>query len=101
MDDAKTAQARAIFLGLQQGKIDRSLFTSNANFYFSDEALGDFKVSLAPLGAPESFKQTRSRLRGGMTGRSYDAKFADQTLRVWTYEMPDGKLEQFQVAMKE
>jgi len=100
-DDAKTAQARAIFTGLQQGRIDRSLFTSNANFYFSDEALGDFKVSLGPLGAPESFEQTRSRLRGGMTGRRYEAKFADKTLRVSTYEMPDGKLEQFQVAVKE
>ena len=82
-DDAKTAQARAIFTGLQQGRIDRSLFTSNANFYFSDEALGDFKASLGPLGAPESFEQTRSRLRGGMTGRRYEAKFADRTLRVW------------------
>jgi uncharacterized protein YbaA (DUF1428 family) len=36
-----------------------------------------------------------------MTGRSYDAKFADRTLRVWTDEVPDDKLEQFQVAVKE
>jgi hypothetical protein len=36
-----------------------------------------------------------------MTGRSYDAKFADRSLRVWTYEMPDGKLDQYQVAVKE
>ena len=100
-DEAKTAQARAIFMGLQQGKIDRSLFTSNANFYFSDEALGDFKASLGPLGAPESFEQTRSLLRGGMTGRRYEAKFGKQTLRVSTYEMPDGKIEQFQVAAKD
>ena len=100
-DDARTAQARAIFDGLQQGRLDRGLFTSNANFYFSEEALGDFKASLGPLGAPTEFKQTRRWLRGGMTGRSYDAKFADRTLRVWTYEMPDGKLEQFQVAVKE
>ena len=26
------------------------------------------------------------------------AKFAKQSLRVWTYEMPDGKLEQYQVS---
>ena len=100
-DDAKTAQARAIFVGLQQGRIDRSLFTPDANFYFSDEALGDFKASLGPLGAPESFEQTRSRLRGGMTGRRYEAKFGKRTLRVSTYEMPDGKIEQFQVAAKD
>ena len=100
-DDAKTAQARAIFDGLQQGRLDRSLFTANANSYFTQQAIDDFRSSLAPLGAPSEFKQARTWLRGGMTGRSYDAKFADRTLRVWTYEMPDGKLEQFQVAVKE
>ena len=100
-DDAKTAQARAIFDGLQQGRFDRSLFTDDANFYFSDVAIADFKASLGPLGAPTEFKQKRHWLRGGMTGRSYEAKFADKTLRVWTYEMPDGKLEQYQVAVTE
>jgi D-alanyl-D-alanine carboxypeptidase len=100
-DDARTAQARAIFEGLQQGQLDRRLFTANALSYFSDDAIADFKASLAPLGAPTEFKQARHWLRGGMAGRSYDAKFADRTLRVWTYEMPDGKLEQFQVAVKE
>ena len=100
-DDAKTAQARAIFDGLQQGRLDRSLFTDDANFYFSDVAIADFKASLGPLGAPTEFKQKRHWLRGGMTGRSYEAKFADKTLRVWTYEMPDGKLEQYQVAVTE
>jgi len=100
-DSAKTAQARAIFVGLQQGRLDRSLLTSNANFYFSERAIADFKASLGPLGAPTEFKLTRVWLRGGMTGRSYDAKYADRTLRAWTYEMPDGKLEQFQVAVKE
>jgi D-alanyl-D-alanine carboxypeptidase len=100
-EDAKTAQARAIFDELQQGRIDRSLFTDNANFYFSDVAIADFKSSLAPLGAPTEFKQKRHWLRGGMTGRSYEARFPDKTLRVWTYEMPDGKLEQYQVAVTE
>jgi len=100
-EDAKTAQARAIFDELQQGRLDRSLFTDDANFYFSEVAIADFKASLAPLGAPSQFKQKRHWLRGGMTGRSYEAKFADRTLRVWTYEMPDGKLEQYQVAVTE
>jgi len=99
-DAAATARARAIFTGLQQGELDRSQFTGNANFYFSEQAITDFHSSLAPLGAPTEFRQTRRWLRGGMTGRSYDAKFDDRTLRVWTYEMPDGKLEQFQVAVK-
>ena len=96
--ESRTAQAKAIFEGLQRGTIDRSLFTSNANFYFSDQALKDFQSSLGPLGAPTSFVQTRTALRGGMTYRSYRVTFPNRTLRVWTYEMPDGKLEQYQVA---
>src|SRR5437868_4693211 len=96
--ESRTAQAKAIFEGLQKGTIDRSLFTSNANFYFSDQALKDFQSSLGSLGAPTGFVQTRTALRGGMTYRSYRVTFPNQTIRVWTYEMPDGKLEQYQVA---
>jgi D-alanyl-D-alanine carboxypeptidase len=95
---SRTAQARGIFDGLQRGTVDRSLFTSNANAYFSDQALKDFQVSLAPLGTPTGFVQTRQSLRGGMTGRSYRVTFPNRVLRVWTFEMPDGKLEQYQVA---
>ena len=96
--DSRTAQAKAIFEGLQKGTIDRSLFTSNANFYFSDQALKDFQSSLGPLGTPTAFVQTRTALRGGMTYRNYRVTFPNRTIRVWTYEMPDGKLEQYQVA---
>jgi CubicO group peptidase (beta-lactamase class C family) len=97
VDEARTAQARRIFAGLQQGRIDRSLFSPNANAYFSELALGDFRASLAPLGEPGSFTHQRTWLRGGMTGRSYVAAFAGRKLRVWTYERPDGRLEQYQV----
>ncbi len=91
-------QARKIFSGLQQGTIDRTLFTSNANSYFSAQALQDFAAGLAPLGAPQEFTQVRRGLRGGMTLRVYRIRFAQKTLRAWTYEMPDGKLEQYQIA---
>ena len=96
--ESRTAQARAIFDGLARGTIDRSLFTSNANAYFSDQALRDFASSLGPLGAPTGFVQTRQSLRGGMTARSYRVTFPSRVLRVWTFETPDGKLEQYQVA---
>jgi D-alanyl-D-alanine carboxypeptidase len=92
-------QARKIFVGLQQGKIDRSLFTPNCNAYFSRQALGDFQSSLAPLGEPATFTQTGEELRGGMTFRSYSVTFAStpQQVRVTTYTMPGGKLEQYLV----
>jgi hypothetical protein len=96
--ESRTAQAKAIFDGLQHGTIDRSLFTSNANAYFNDQALKDFASSLGPLGAPTGFVQTRQSLRGGMTARSYRVTFSNRVLRVWTFETPDGKLEQYQVA---
>lgn len=94
----KLEQARQIFDGLQHGRIDRSLFTDNANNYFSDQALQDFASGLVPLGTPQDFAQTRQSLRGGMKLRVYRVKFPQKTLRVWTYEMPDGKLEQYQIA---
>jgi CubicO group peptidase (beta-lactamase class C family) len=97
----KLAQARKIFEGLQHGTIDRSLFTDNANFYFSEQALKDFAASLGPLGTPEEFIQIRQALRGGMKLRVYAIKFPKTQLSAWTYEMPDGKLEQYQVAAQD
>ena len=96
---AAEKQAREIFAGLQQGKIDRSLFTENCNAYFNQQALGDFQASLAPLGEPSSFNQTADELRGGMTFHVFAMEFAksSQKLRVTTYTMPDGKLEQYLV----
>ena len=94
----KTEQARKIFEGLQQGTIDRSLFTDNANFYFSEQAIKDFATGLGPLGTPQSFVQTGQTLRGGMVYRNYIVRFKNKAIRVWTYEMPDGKLEQYQIA---
>ncbi len=102
LQDADTArkleQARQIFTGLQHGTINRALFTDNANFYFSEQALKDFPSGLGPLGTPKEFNQTNQSLRGGMVLRVYQVKFADKTLRAWTFEMPDGKLEQYQIA---
>jgi len=98
LTQSRTAQARTIFEGLQRGTIDRSLFTSNANAYFSDQAIQDFAASLSPLGAPAGFVQTSQSKRGGMVLRVYRASFANRSLRVWTFETADGKLEQYQVA---
>ena len=97
----KLEQSKKIFEGLQHGTIDRSLFTDNANAYFSEPALKDFASGLGPLGAPQLFVQTRQGLRGGMTLRVYQIKLPSKTLRAWTYEMPDGKLEQYQIAVQE
>ena len=97
----KLEQAKKIFDGLQHGTIDRSLFSDNANAYFSEQALRDFASGLGPLGTPKQFVQVRQGLRGGMTLRVYLVRFDKQTLRAWTYELPDGKLEQYQIAAQD
>src|SRR5215813_392593 len=94
----KREQMRKIFLDLQQGRIDRSLFTENANAYFTAQAIQDFAASLAPFGEPLDFAQSGEQLRGGMIFRRYTAAFGARTLGITTYEMPDGKLEQFLVS---
>ncbi len=91
-------QAKTIFAGLQKGTIDRSLFTPNANAYFTDEALRDFAASLGPLGTPKEFTQTREGLRGGMVSRNFRVVFASKTVGISTFTMPDGKIEQFMVS---
>jgi len=58
----------------------------------------DFASGLGPLGKPQSLVQASQGLRGGMTLRVYVIRFPQKILRAWTYEMPDGKLEQYQIA---
>jgi D-alanyl-D-alanine carboxypeptidase len=86
---------------LQQGTIDRSHFTDNANSYFTDQAVQDFASSLGPLGPLSSFAQTSQEDRGGMTFHEYSAKFRDKGVEVWVRDMPDGTIEQYQVSASE
>ncbi len=88
---------RAILEGLQSGRIDRSLFTANANSYFSDLALADYKSSLRSLGKLRSVVLKSETERGGMTHRSYEAEFDRNTVRLNVYVLKDGKLEQLLV----
>ena len=94
---ASEKRAREILAGLQAGKIDRSLFTANASSYFTEEAVRDFAGSLSPLGAPTQLKQSRQNDRGGMTFRLFKVTFPKKSVEVWERDMPDGKIEQFQV----
>ncbi len=94
---ASEARARRIFEDLQRGHIDRALLTDNASGYFTEQAIADFAASLAPLGAPAEFKQIRQRERGGMTLRVFSVKFANRSLEIWERDLPDGKIEQYQV----
>jgi D-alanyl-D-alanine carboxypeptidase len=88
-------QARRIFSGLQEGKIDRSLLDPDADAYFTPQVLSDAAASLGPLGLPESFRQTSVGLRGGMTYRNFQIGFKVKSLHVSTFTTVDGKLAQY------
>ncbi|TAN08504.1 MAG: class A beta-lactamase-related serine hydrolase [Rhodanobacteraceae bacterium] len=92
------AQAKAIFAGLQRGRLDRALFSADANGYFDATALHDYQASLAPLGTPATFKIRAARERGGMQMRSYTVTFARTKLAITTYTLPNGRLEQYIVS---
>ena len=97
--DTKTLnQIRQVFLALQNGESDRSLFTPNANAYFTTEALADFASSLGHLGASTEFRLTGESLRGGMTLRMYRVVCGGVALSLSVATLPDGKIEQYLVA---
>lgn len=96
-DDKQGGEVRTILEGLQHGHLDRELFTSNANSYFSDLVLHDFEASLTPLGRLQAVTKTGEQLRGGMTHLSYRAQFEKKAVLLNIYVMPDGKYEQFLV----
>ena len=95
--ETELSQVRGILEGLQAGRIDRQLFTDDANAYFTDTALADYRSSLQPLGKLTSVERTAEQHRGGMIHRSYRAQFEKRTLQLNVYVMPDGKYEQFLV----
>jgi D-alanyl-D-alanine carboxypeptidase len=97
-DPKQNETIRKIYDGLQQGQINRSLLTDNANAYFTDQALKDYAASLGPLGPPQAFTQVRSSGRGGMIARVYEVKYPKKNLVIIIYEMPDGKIEQYLIA---
>ena len=88
-------QARRIFDGLLEGRIDRSLLTPDGNAFFTEQVLGDAAASLKARGPLVSLKQTSVELRGGMTYRHFEVKFKEKSLHLSTLTMPGGKLEQY------
>jgi D-alanyl-D-alanine carboxypeptidase len=98
---AAEGQVKSVLSGLQHGKIDRSLFTADCNFYFSQETIGDFQTSLSPLGDVKTVAQTSEQLRGGMSFKTFMVAFGGGTnVLVTTYTTTDGKLEQFLIEGK-
>lgn len=100
-DPKEDALVTQVLKDLAQGKVERSLFTANANAYFNEQALQDYASSLSPLGALQTVTQKSTGLRGGMTYRDYSAQYEKKALTISIYELPDGKIEQFLIRPEE
>ncbi|MGI4733198.1 MAG: serine hydrolase domain-containing protein [Janthinobacterium lividum] len=99
-DTMATVRARTVFDTLRAGTIDRSAMTADFNYYLTATALGDYKASLGPLGAPTGFEAAGPpRLRGGFVNRNYKVTYPGRTLSIVTYAEPGsaGRYEQFLV----
>jgi D-alanyl-D-alanine carboxypeptidase len=90
-----TRQVQSILEGLARGKLDRALFTANANAYFAAQALQDIRQSLTAHGKLQLLTRTSESLRGGMIHRRYQAVFQKKTVSLNIYLIPGGKYEQF------
>jgi hypothetical protein len=71
------------------------LFTGHCNDYFTESVLNDYRDSLKELGKLRSITSGREIPRGGMTYRSYRARFSKKIVTLSIYVMPDNKYEQF------
>jgi len=97
----RAADVRAVYDMLAAGQIDPSKFTPNLNYYFNATTLGDYRSSLAPLGAPTSIESLGPpRLRGGFVNRNFTIHYAgDKKLTLVTYAEAgsNGRWEQFMI----
>lgn len=100
LDTARHLEARRIFDGLRQGKLDRTLLSGNADEYFTPETVHDIARGIALLGPVKSFELVSTGTRGGMDVRIYRIKLAKRELELVTRSLPDGKLEQYMISAR-
>ncbi|MFN8091550.1 MAG: hypothetical protein U0599_04880 [Vicinamibacteria bacterium] len=98
--DAEAAEGAALPRGPPEGP-RRPRALAERERLLRRAGAADPAASLGPLGAPASVKQTRKRDRGGMTYRQFQVTWPKQFDQVWERDLPDGRVEQFQVLAAE
>jgi D-alanyl-D-alanine carboxypeptidase len=97
---AEDKRAREIFQALQNGTLDRGLFSEIGNFYLTADALADLRSSLHPLGPARLIELESESRRGGMTTRRWKILCREARLGAVERSRPDGKIDEFLVTKK-
>jgi CubicO group peptidase (beta-lactamase class C family) len=93
--DPGVAMVLTMLNDLAQGQVDTDRLNANAQSYFTPPVVADYKNSLAPMGPPLSAHERQHEDRGGMVFHAYEVSYAARTVTVTTYQLADGKLDQF------
>jgi phage regulator Rha-like protein len=98
-EDASSLElAKGIFKNLQQGKLNRALFSENCNAYYSANAVQETRKNLAQFGSLKSFELSSTKTRGGMKIRRFTAVMTKKTLKIVVMTLTNGAIEQFTLA---
>jgi CubicO group peptidase (beta-lactamase class C family) len=96
--DAEEKRARAIIEGFRLGKIDRTLFTDDANFYLNSAALAGLKAGMAQMGPIRTFDLQRESQQRDWKRRLWKIVTAHGILEAIEFDLPDGKIQEFVVS---
>jgi hypothetical protein len=84
--------AHRLYDQLRRGELDRTQLTADANAYFSEAALADYRQSLTRLGEPQSFVRLKSLEADGLRASLFVLKWPKQTLALVVRTDPLGKV---------
>lgn len=94
-------RAREVFRAIQNGSLDRGLFSEVGNFYLTAAVLADLRSSLGPLGPPRLMELESESQRGGMTTRRWKILCREARLDAVERGRPDGKLDEFLITKRQ
>lgn len=87
--------AKTVFAEYQSGRLHRSQFSEEFNFFLTDEKLAAASRRLKSYGTPRTAETTSRNERGGMEVSHTRLTFRSGVLIAEMYRRPDGIIEQF------
>jgi hypothetical protein len=86
---------KLMLLAFETGRVDRTQFSDEFNYFLTDEKIRGASARLKPFGEPTKVEVESVNERGGMEVARVRFVFAKGALKGLMYRMPDGKIEQF------